>query len=194
MNINQLIYIVLLLYLLFHYCNQNIYENFDENIDENKISSCLKRIINNECLDDKKKLEINNECGLHSILLETAKVNIRCDDKILINTLLCKKMKLEGACDSDYGRKQMRGLCYDRSINIKCPVMFDQTNIAIVQKVHDIEKELQKCEEKDKIDKIDIIPDKECECNTLTIVKKINPLIIIPLLFLFLLFKKNRKK
>ena len=52
MNINQLIYIVLLLYLLFHYCNQNIYENFDENI----ISSCLKRIINNECLDDKKKI------------------------------------------------------------------------------------------------------------------------------------------
>ena len=53
-------------------------------------------------------------------------------------------MKLEGACDSDYGRKQMRGLCYDKSINIKCPVMFDQTNIAIVQKVHDIVKKKTK--------------------------------------------------
>ena len=195
MNINQLLFISLLLYLFLYYCNSNhLYEGFDEN----KINQCLSRIINNECLDKEKKIEINRDCGTYTIGLKELKVKLSCDDKVLTDTLLCKKMELEGACDSNYGRKQMRGICYDPPINIKCPVSFDSKNSNMIQKIQDVEKKLQKCEKKDK--KVYDIPEKEtsececeCECNGYMTFKKYAPLVFIIISVVFI-FKKNRKK
>jgi len=193
MNINQLIYISLLLIILSYYCNNNIYEG----LNKDTINSCLKRIINNECLDEEKKIEINRECGSYSILLEKAQVNLHCDEKILTNTLLCKKMKLQGACESDYGRKQMRGICYDDHINIKCPFTIDQKNNIIIQKIQDLEKKNIKCEKRIKDKNLEISSNKnenkDCDCSASIILKKYTPLLIM-IVFLFLLFKKKRKK
>ena len=144
MNINQLLIITLLLlfYILFQ---DNYYENFEGDITKD---TCIQRMLNNECNEPTTKESLNKDCGELEIMIPSGKVNIRCDNDLLFNTLLCSRMISEGACESSYGRRQVSGICNIEPLNISCPEELKSKDIAIINKMNELHEENQKYKEK----------------------------------------------
>jgi hypothetical protein len=141
MNINHLlIFTLLLLYINFR---SNTYENFTGEVNQ---ASCVERILNYECLDEDKKNKLNEDCDSFELYISTGLVNISCDDKTLYDTLLCNKMLSEGACECSYGRKQIAGICNVDPINISCPAELQSKDLAIIEKIEELQTESRKCE------------------------------------------------
>jgi len=142
MNINQLLIIT---FLLFTYIsiNSNTYENFTGTVTP---ASCVERILNYECLDEDKKTKLNEDCSGFELYIPTGLAKISCDDKTLNDTLTCNKMLSDGACDCSYGRKQINGICNVPPINISCPPELQSRDLAIIEKLEELQEETQKCE------------------------------------------------
>ena len=140
MNINQLLIItfVILLYILFQ---DNYYENFQGDIT---IDSCIQRMLNNECNEPNKRVSLNKDCDEFEIMIPSGKVNISCDNDLLFNTLLCSRMISEGACESSYGRKQINGICNIEPLNISCPRELKGKDIAIINRIKELQTENEK--------------------------------------------------
>tara|TARA_B100000579_G_scaffold246152_1_gene202105 strand:+ start:2365 stop:2940 length:576 start_codon:yes stop_codon:yes gene_type:complete len=140
MNINQLLIItfVILLYILFQ---DNYYENFQGEITKD---TCIQRMLENECSEPEKKASLNKDCDEFKIMIPSGKVNISCDNKLLFNTLLCSRMISEGACESSYGRKQINGICNIEPLNISCPRELKGKDIAIINRIKELQTENEK--------------------------------------------------
>tara|TARA_Y100000590_G_scaffold373483_1_gene437310 strand:- start:20235 stop:20810 length:576 start_codon:yes stop_codon:yes gene_type:complete len=140
MNINQLLIItfVILLYILFQ---DNYYENFQGEITKD---TCIQRMLENECSEPEKKASLNKDCDEFKIMIPSGKVNISCDNKLLFNTLLCSRMISEGACESSYGRKQINGICNIEPLNISCPRELKSKDIAIINRIKELQTENEK--------------------------------------------------
>jgi len=143
MNINQLLVITILLFIYIDYHNKTIYEDFEGEITRD---SCIQRILNYECLSPEKSELLNNQCGDYTVPLPSGIVNVRCDEKVLFDTLLCQKMLSEGACECSYGRKQIQGLCNIDPINISCPIELQTKDLAIIERIESLQEESEKCE------------------------------------------------
>lgn len=142
MDINNLLIFtsILLMIVLLH--NNNIYENYEGQITK---ETCVQRMLDNECIDPIKKQKLNQDCSDFQLRIEAGLVNINCDDKLLFDSLLCNKMITEGACDCVYGRKQIKGLCNKSPINISCPKGLKSKDVAIINKIKDLQEESKKC-------------------------------------------------
>jgi len=140
MNINQLL---ILSFILFIYINRDIYENFSGIVSE---ASCVERILNYECLDEDKKQKLNSDCSQFQLYLPTGLVQLSCDDKLLFDTLMCNKMFSDGACDCSYGRKQVNAICNVEPLNMECPPELQSKDLAIIEKIEELQVETQKCE------------------------------------------------
>lgn len=140
MNINQLLIItfVILLYILFQ---DNYYENFEGDITKD---TCIQRMLENECNEPGKKESLNKDCDELEIMIPPGKVNISCDNDLLVNTLLCSRMISEGACESSYGRRQISGICNIEPLNISCPEELKGKDIAIINKMNELQTENEK--------------------------------------------------
>ena len=145
MDINQLLILsfIILLIVLNHNKKNNIYESFDGIINK---STCVERILNYGCLDEEKRNKINEDCSMFEINIATGPVNVSCDDKLLFDTLMCNKMLTEGACDCVYGRKQVAAICSVDPVNIDCPAELISKDLAIVEKIKELEKDSKQCE------------------------------------------------
>ena len=140
MNINQLLILTLFLFIYVSINHINIYENFTGEVTE---ASCIERILNYECIDEDKKKQLNEDCSMFEFYIDTGMVNISCDDKILYDWLFCTKMLSEGACECSYGRKQVAGMCGE--VDITCPAELQSKDLAIIEKIQELQKESQKC-------------------------------------------------
>ena len=140
MNINQLLIIT---FLLFIYIKRDTYENFSGTISE---SSCVERILNYECLDEEKRQKLNSDCQQYELYLPTGLVQLSCEAKLLFDTLMCNKMFSEGACDCSYGRKQVNAICNVDPLNMACPPELQSKDLAIIEKIEELQVETQKCE------------------------------------------------
>ena len=140
MNINQLltITIILLFYVIFQ---DNYSENFEGGITKD---TCIQRMLENECSEPTKREYLNKDCGELEIMIPSGKVNISCDNDLLFNTLLCSRMISEGACESSYGRRQISGICNIEPLNITCPEELKGKDIAIINKMNELQEENQK--------------------------------------------------
>jgi hypothetical protein len=145
MDINQLLILslILLFYILNHNKKNNIYENFDGEINK---ATCVERILNYGCLDEEKKQKINEDCEMFEINIVTGPVNISCEDRLLFDTLMCNKMLTEGACECVYGRKQVAGICSIDPLNITCPPELISKDLAIIEKIKELEEVGKQCE------------------------------------------------
>ena len=143
MNINQLLILTFLLFIYITNHTQNTYENFDGAVSE---ASCVERILNYECLDDVKREKVNSDCSQYDLFLPTGLVKISCDDKLLFDTLMCNKMFSEGACDCAFGRKQINAICNVEPLNMECPPELQSKDLAIIEKIEELQVETQKCE------------------------------------------------
>ena len=144
MDINQLLILslILALYIINHNKKNNVYENFDGEINK---STCIERILNYGCLDEEKRQKINDDCSMFEINIETGPVNISCDDRLLFDTLMCNKMLTEGACECAYGRKQVNAICNVDPVNISCPPELVSKDLAIVEKIKELEQVSKQC-------------------------------------------------
>ena len=142
MNINQLLVLSLLIFLYTINTSNNLYENLE---NENTKQKCVERLLNYECLDNEKKEKLNNDCSHHELYLPTGLVKISCEDKILFDTLVCNKMLSEGACDCTYGRKQIDAICNVSPLNIKCPTELQMKDLAIMDKIQELEIKNETC-------------------------------------------------
>ena len=140
MNINQLLIIT---FLLFIYIKRDTYEHYSGTVSE---SSCVERILNYECLDEEKRQKLNSDCQQYELYLPTGLVQLSCDDKLLFDTLMCNKMFSEGACDCSYGRKQVNAICNVDPLNMACPPELQSKDLAIIEKIEELQVETQKCE------------------------------------------------
>lgn len=140
MNINKLL-IVSLLLLLFIDKNDNI-ENFDGNVT---MATCIERILNYGCLDEEKKEKLNEDCERFQMYIPTGLVNVSCNDQLLFDTLMCNKMLSQGACECEYGRRQVHSMCNKDPLNIKCPSSLKGSDFAAVEKIKSLEKTTEKC-------------------------------------------------
>lgn len=144
MDINQLLILslILSLYVIIHTNNNRLYENFDGEINK---TTCVERILNYGCLDEEKRQKINEDCEMFEINIATGPVNLSCDDRLLFDTLMCNKMLTEGACDCVYGRKQVAAICSVDPVNITCPAELISKDLAIVEKIKELEEVSKSC-------------------------------------------------
>ena len=142
MNVNQLLIVTILLFLYINHHNKTTYENFEGQITK---ASCIERMLNYECIDEVKREELNEDCSTFEIMIPSGLVRISCDDSLLFDTLLCNKMISEGACDCAYGRKQINGICDIDPINISCPAELQSKDLAIIEKINDLQDKSDKC-------------------------------------------------
>ena len=140
MNINQLLIISLLL-ALFIDKNENV-ENFDGNVT---MASCIERILNYECFDQEKKEKLNEDCERFQMYIPTGMVNVSCNDQLLFDTLMCNKMLSQGACECEYGRRQVDSMCNKDPLNVKCPPSLKGSDFVAVEKIKSLEKTTKKC-------------------------------------------------
>ena len=171
MNINQLLVLSFLIFLYTINKSNNLYENLENQTSKQK---CVEILLNYECLDNEKREKLNNDCSYHELYLPTGIVNISCDDKLLFDTLVCNKMLSEGACDCTYGRKQINAICNVPPLNIKCPPELQKEDLAIMEKIQELEIKNETCIKK--------------EVSNVLFSDKMNIIIIIILLLLFLFF------
>ena len=140
MNINQLLTLTLILFIYVS-IDRGTYENFTGEVTH---ASCVERILNYECLDEDKKTKLNEDCSMFELFLPSGMVKISCDDKMLYDTLFCNKMLTDGACECSYGRKQVAGMCGE--IDITCPPELQSRDLAIIEKIQELQTESNKCE------------------------------------------------
>lgn len=147
MNINQLI-ILTILVITYILIDNNYKEGFTGEISK---ASCIERMLSYECLEEGKKQQLNDDCSIFEMTLPNGSIaNISCEDEILFDTLLCIKMMSEGACDCSYGRRQMNGICNINPINIECPAELKTDDLVVIDKIKELEKVSQKCEDIEK--------------------------------------------
>jgi hypothetical protein len=139
MNINQLLILTLFL-SIYVIINRSTYENFTGEVTQ---ASCVERILNYECTDEDKKKKLNEDCSIFELYIDSGVVNISCDNKMLYDWLFCNKMLTEGACECSYGRRQVSGMCSE--VDITCPSELQSKDLAIIEKIQELQTESQKC-------------------------------------------------
>ena len=102
-------------------------------------------MLNYECIDNEKREKLNNDCGGLQIGTPTGVSNISCEDEVLFSTLICNRMISEGACDCDYGRKQIASSCNIEPMFIKCPSELKEKDLEIVSKFKYLNKIIRNC-------------------------------------------------
>ena len=149
MNINQLLLFTFVIYFILN--RQKNLEGFNGEIN---IETCIQRMMAYECIDNEKREQLNNDCGGLQIGTPTGVSNISCEDEVLFNTLICNRMISEGACDCDYGRKQIASSCNIEPMFIKCPSELKEKELEIVNKFKSLNRVVRKCrEDTDKVEK-----------------------------------------
>ena len=139
MNINQLLILTLFLFIYVS-INRSTYEHFTGEVTQ---ASCVERILNYECIDEDKKKKLNEDCSMFELYIDAGMVNISCDNKMLYDWLFCTKMISDGACECSYGRKQVAGMCDE--VDITCPAELQSKDLAIIEKIQELQTESQKC-------------------------------------------------
>ena len=140
MNINQIILFTFIIYFILY--RQKNLEGFDGEVN---IETCIQRMLNYECIDNEKRGKLNNDCKDLEIITPSGISNISCEDEVLFNTLVCNRMISEGACDCDYGRKQIATSCNIEPLFIKCPSELKQKDLEIVNKFKSLNRVVQRC-------------------------------------------------
>tara|TARA_B100000575_G_scaffold273836_1_gene257107 strand:+ start:1998 stop:2516 length:519 start_codon:yes stop_codon:yes gene_type:complete len=140
MNINQILIITFIIYFILK-CQKNL-EGFNGEVN---IETCIQRMLNYECMDNEKREIFNNDCGGLQIGTPTGISNITCEDETLYTTLICNRMISEGACDCDYGRKQITNSCNIEPLFIRCPSELKEKDLEIVNKFKSLNKVVRKC-------------------------------------------------
>tara|TARA_B100000963_G_scaffold122103_1_gene106479 strand:- start:122 stop:640 length:519 start_codon:yes stop_codon:yes gene_type:complete len=142
MDINQLLLYTFLVYLFINYRKKENTEGFNGEITT---KTCIQRILNYECMDVEKRELLNEDCNELQINTPSGLSNISCEDKDLFNTLICNKMISEGACDCDYGRKQIANSCNIAPLFIRCPSELKAKDLELVKKFKSLNSIVKKC-------------------------------------------------
>ena len=201
MNINQLLIITLILYIV----NEiHQIEGFDGEINS---ETCLQRILDNGCITNDERESINNDCNDYTIPMPHGITNISCDNRDLYNWLICQQMMRNGACECQFGREQISSLCGSEPLNLSCSLRLSSPNNEVFDKIKELEEITLSCDNVEQreqkvqniTDEIAILlndienekPDSKCIGNYIS---GILGLLIIPLFGLLLItsFKKNK--